>query len=766
MNETNVTDCPVFLQPPWGPSGVSPVLEKYESALLMILGFGGFSIILALIHNAVRKHIFHDEHNLDTTFDAGGNVTMSLTAVTVASQLIWPGDILHSATLTSKSGVAGPFWYGVGIIINIFIFPIFSVQFKTRAPGAKTYLQVIHARFGKKAHVVFCCFALLTNLVITIGILLAGRATIQSLTKDASDEFTLLTMAVLFGSYSLIGGLGTTFYVSYFNACLVFVLLIVFVIKIWHTTDDEHESIGNVEKMYHSITCIHGPEENYDYSYLTFRSGVALLYGVLEVFVSSAVTYCDQASWQSRIAAKPIQGVFGFLLGGLIWFAIPSTMATTTGLAYLALSTENNTHMLTHGQIDAGLVTPLIAETVLGSAGGILVLTMGAMALMSTGSGEVMAMSSIIVYDIYQTYIKPFRAGLTEIDCVLCGKRKKDVVKKKHKNNANNTSVRCECTDVSYCQPCKDDMKARSGPKTNGNKIPYGCPTHGRYREYQDSLIGFKDWTIVMVTISIIPLGLVVFETGIDLNWIFYSGAIVTIPCFPAVILSIIWVKATGQGLISGGIAGLICGIAATLATATMYEGGLNNFLINTVQNYAILAGTCSSFGASLIGCIVVSLLTNDIKSVDDENMEWQKMYDIENPLNPWENNYREELKGLTYDGKPTFEQMASTFRKAKLVAYVGGATCIIVFAIIFPGIMAIFPKMDLTQFSFWIWGTQLFAVIMALIVVIAPMSEEIYKIMKEYKKSSNKMNGGYGNLETIIMDRVQENDKTPVTNV
>ena len=80
----------------------------------------------------------------------------------------------------------------------------------------------------------------------------------------------------------------------------------------------------------------------------------------------------------------------------------------------------------------------------------------------------------------------------------------------------------------------------------------YSCPTHGRYREYQDSLIGFKDWCIVMVTISIIPLGLIVFETGIDLNWIFYSGAIITIPCFPPVILSIIWVKATGKGLISG----------------------------------------------------------------------------------------------------------------------------------------------------------------------------------------------------------------------
>ena len=84
------------------PFRVEAVLEKHETALLMLLGFGGFSIILALIHNAVRKYVFHDEHNLDTTFDAGGNVSLSLTAVTVASQLFWPGDILHSATLTTK----------------------------------------------------------------------------------------------------------------------------------------------------------------------------------------------------------------------------------------------------------------------------------------------------------------------------------------------------------------------------------------------------------------------------------------------------------------------------------------------------------------------------------------------------------------------------------------------------------------------------------------------------------------------------------------
>lgn len=85
----------------------------------------------------------------------------------------------------------------------------------------------------------------------------------QSLTKDASDEFVVLIMAALFGSYSLIGGLGTTFYVSYFNACLVFILFIVFVVKILHNTDSEFDTIGDTEKMFTSISCIHGPDDNY-----------------------------------------------------------------------------------------------------------------------------------------------------------------------------------------------------------------------------------------------------------------------------------------------------------------------------------------------------------------------------------------------------------------------------------------------------------------------------------------------------------------------
>jgi hypothetical protein len=77
-------------------------VEKHKAALLMLLGFCTFAVLLAVLYNTIRRHVFHDADNLDTIFDAGGNVSTSLTAVTIASQLLWPGDILQSATVAAK----------------------------------------------------------------------------------------------------------------------------------------------------------------------------------------------------------------------------------------------------------------------------------------------------------------------------------------------------------------------------------------------------------------------------------------------------------------------------------------------------------------------------------------------------------------------------------------------------------------------------------------------------------------------------------------
>ncbi|XP_060551994.1 uncharacterized protein LOC132713418 [Ruditapes philippinarum] len=707
---------------------IQPVLEKYETGLLLLLGFAGVSVILALLHQLVRKHVYHDVNNVDTAFDAGGRVSTSLTAVTVASQFLWPGDILQSSTITVKSGISGPLWYTVGAALNIALFPIVSVYLKTRAPGAKTYLQIMKARYGKPAHVIFVILALLVNLCVISTLLVAGVTTIQSYTVGASDEFCVMIIAVLFGSYSFIGGLGTTFYVSYFNAVLIFGILIALNVNILYSPNDD-SGIGSIDKIYEKMECLIAPEGNAERSYFTFKSENGLVWAFMGLCVTASLTYCDQAAWQSRIAAKPLQGVLGFLIAAYIWFAIPISISTSAGLAYLSMSLDNSSSILSPEDVDAGLVTPFMAERFLGNVGGVLIVTMVAMTLMSTGSGEVMAVSSIIVYDIYQVYINPFRKSHDAEDCILCNKR----LNKQSKSV--DQSVTCTCPNVIACQECKTDeeINSKEGLTYIGQ---YRCQYHGRYRQYQERMLGYKSWCILWVTIGIVPLGLAVISSGIDLNWIMLNGFIVTLPCFPPVVLSIFWSKTSRAGVISGALFGVVCGVSVSLGVASTYEGGLDNFLVNTVQNFSVMGGAATSMGVSFLVTFLVSCGTHNIKSKNDVKREWTKLRDIDNPLHPWSQLYTEDIPGLEKGDNPTEEQLDFVFKKARILAYVGGAVTVVLFVGIVPGVMLSLHVLTVSQFEIWTLILQIFCFSMATVVVIVAPTEEIIQICRQRKEN------------------------------
>ena len=108
---------------------ISPPLEKYQAALLMIIGFGGVSVILALLHNFIRRRFYDSNSSLDTVFDAGGRVTLSLTAVTVTSQQLWPADFLQSPTNAYK--VIACYWNSIMFRFYLNHFSLNWYLFKT-----------------------------------------------------------------------------------------------------------------------------------------------------------------------------------------------------------------------------------------------------------------------------------------------------------------------------------------------------------------------------------------------------------------------------------------------------------------------------------------------------------------------------------------------------------------------------------------------------------------------------------------------------------
>ena len=77
---------------------------------------------------------------------------------------------------------------------------------------------------------------------------------------------------------------------------------------------------------------------------------------MIEFSGNFGTVFVDQSYWQSSVAAKPRQGMWGFLAGGLVWFSIPFTFATTMGLGYVALGTYYGEPLLSDAEVSAGKI--------------------------------------------------------------------------------------------------------------------------------------------------------------------------------------------------------------------------------------------------------------------------------------------------------------------------------------------------------------------------------------------------------------------------
>ena len=96
-----------------------------------------------------------------------------------------------------------------------------------------------------------------------------------------------------------------------------------------------------------------------------------------------------------------------------------------------------------------------MAQKLLGTTGEYAMLFLILMAVMSTGSAEVIAVASIVIYDVYQAYICPFRPDLKEGQCILCGKylRHKKVAQGQETGSGDESL--CDCVSADKCEGCK-----------------------------------------------------------------------------------------------------------------------------------------------------------------------------------------------------------------------------------------------------------------------------------------------------------------------
>lgn len=113
---------------------------------------------------------------------AGRTVKSGLVGSAVVSSWTWAATLLQSTGVCYRYGVSGPFWYASGATVQILLFATLAIELKRRAPNAHTFLEVIRARYGTLPHLVFMAFGLVTNVLVSLMLIVGGSATVNALT--------------------------------------------------------------------------------------------------------------------------------------------------------------------------------------------------------------------------------------------------------------------------------------------------------------------------------------------------------------------------------------------------------------------------------------------------------------------------------------------------------------------------------------------------------------------------------------------------------
>ncbi|OCL03550.1 solute symporter family transporter [Glonium stellatum] len=376
----------------------------------VVVGVGFFfAFVMIGVSFLQNRYTLYSTKQSEEFNTASRSVKPGLIASGIVSAWTWAATLLQSSTVAYEYGVAGPFWYAAGATVQILMFSILACKVKQNAPRCHTYLEIIFARYGVATHLIFMFFAFVTNILVGSQLLLGGSAVVTSLTgMNVYAAIFLIPIGVC--AYVILGGLRATFLCDYSHTLILMIIILYFMFNAYAISP----LIGSPSEMYDLLkaAAIKRPVAgNKDGSYLTLKSNYALVFGVIQLCSGSGTVFLDQAYWQRAIASRPTTAVRAYILGGLAWFAIPFGFATTLGLSAVAL-TDNPRFPTypktpTSAEISAGLAAAYSASTLLGKGGAVALLIVLFMAVTSCASAELIAVSSLLTFDVYKTYFKP-----------------------------------------------------------------------------------------------------------------------------------------------------------------------------------------------------------------------------------------------------------------------------------------------------------------------------------------------------------------------
>ncbi|KPM37917.1 putative urea active transporter 1 [Neonectria ditissima] len=375
----------------------------------VVIGVGlAFALGMILVTKFLQRFLGERSDRSEMFMVANRSVGTGLTASAVVSSWMRATAIIWTAAQGYLYGIAAPFWYAAGCTIQIALMTVLAIHAKVKIPNGHTALEIVRLRYGFAAHMVFIFLCLVTNLLSVTSMILGAAGVITALTGMHIVASTfLLPLGVVV--YTVVGGLKATFLTDYVHTLVVMILLCWLTIAV--IKNEAINGIGDFYDLLVEADKTTHVEGNYQGSILSFKSKSSIIFGLVHSLGDFALVIMDTSFWQKGFAADTAAAMPGYMLGGVAYFAVPWAVGTTAGLAAIVLEKSSifptYPRAMTTSEINAGYVLPYAVMSVAGKGGAAGLLLVVFMTVTSTTSAELIAVSSIVSFDIYRTYINP-----------------------------------------------------------------------------------------------------------------------------------------------------------------------------------------------------------------------------------------------------------------------------------------------------------------------------------------------------------------------
>ncbi|KAL5961645.1 putative urea active transporter 1 [Taenia solium] len=112
----------------------------------------------------------HLQERTEEIYRDGGRRTAGVIVAFFVVKLIACSSIIETTLEVHRNGVGGAYFNAIAACVVITLIAPMTVELKTKAPGARTFLQVVRARFGTPVHCLFCVCALFVNVGMSMQI--------------------------------------------------------------------------------------------------------------------------------------------------------------------------------------------------------------------------------------------------------------------------------------------------------------------------------------------------------------------------------------------------------------------------------------------------------------------------------------------------------------------------------------------------------------------------------------------------------------------